>query len=216
MTSMKRFMRIRKITWILCFWALFFVLVIFMTSVENLSTHGILSNLRISLSTISLYFGALLIANRVYSIKGRIKRVPYFLNLLALLFMLAILGNVGDSLNNFFQNFLFIILSFLNSYFFAAAYSVAEVSMKIFDLGQEILGLKIPTGFIRSLILGLLYVGIIYPFVVLNIKRLKDMSFSGWFSLISLIPVVSVLFEIFLCLKGSGKFIGRVKSKNTK
>ena len=108
------------------------------------------------------------------------------------------------SSQSFSMTFLIVIASFTISYFFVSSLFVIGYVLKISNLSQEILGLEIP-GIIRFLILGFLLLGILYLFVVLNLKRLRDINLSGWFSLLTLIPGISLLFEIFLCLKGSAK-----------
>ena len=186
---------------ILGFWIAFFVLVAIIIPAKNLG---------ISLNYFAPAFGALLIVSRVHSIKGRIKRLPYFFGLLGLLFMLIVLGVIVKSSHNFFTEFLLVNFSFLISYFFVSSLYLAFVILKVSHFSQEILGLKLLGGFPLSF--GLLCLGICYPFVTLNIKRLRDINMSGWFSLITLIPGISVLFELFLCLKGSARS-GRVVKK---
>ena len=178
---MKQLVHIPKLIWKhISFWILFFVMVVLLTLVGKLSIY------------ITSSFGALLIAYRVHSIKGSIKRLPYFLSLLALSFIFVFFAGIFG-------------FSFVISYFFAATLFVTYISSKFFNLTQEILGLTVPAGFIRSVIISFFCLCIFYPFVVMNIKRLRDINLSGWFSLITLIPGISLLFEIFLCFKGTTK-----------
>ena len=191
---MKQSLRTWKPTRVLIFWVLFCLVVVFMKFAQNLDISG---------NYFAPLIGVLLIASRIHSTKERIKRLSYFLSLLALLFLLIVLRQIINS-QNFSMTFLIGIASFTISYFFVSSLFVIGYVLKIFNLSQEILGLEIP-GIIRTLILSFLLLGVLYPFVVLNLKRLRDINLSGWFSLLTLIPGISLLFEIFLCLKGSAK-----------
>ena len=193
---MRKQTHIHKLTRILGFWILFFALVVLTVSSEALG---------INKTYITMFFGILLIGNYVPYIKGEIKRRFYFFGLLALLFMLAILRKIFgiQPSPNFLMVFFNIIFYFTISYFFMSALYIMPITMKVLNLAQSTLGLEIQSNFIRTLILCLLFLGVFYPFVILNIKRLRDINLSGWFSLITFIPFISILFEIFLCFKGS-------------
>ena len=181
---MKQSLRTWKPTRGLVFWVLFCLVVVFMKSAQNLGISG---------NYFAPLIGVLLIASRIHLTKGRIKRLPYFLYLLTLVFMVVVLRQIINS-QNFSMTFLTGIVSFTISYFFVSSLVVIGYILKISNLSQEILGLEVP-GIIRFLILGFLLLGILYPFVVLNLKRLRDVNLSGWFSLLTLIPGISLLFE---------------------
>ena len=122
-------MRTRKLILILSFWLLFFVLVALMASPKILG---------ISRSYLAFSFGALLIGSRVHSIKGRIKRWPYFLSLLALLFMLVALHKIFGISSNFFELFFSAAFFFTTiSYFFVSSFFILPVAMKIYGLIQK-------------------------------------------------------------------------------
>lgn len=190
---MRKLLRTPKLR-ILGFWILFFVLLILMIASEALG---------IPKPYFAFAFGILLIGNCVHSIQGRIKRWPYFLSLFALLFMLVILRKIFGSSLSFFELFIQAILTFTGSYFLVSILFVIPVVFRIRDLVKNILDLESLPDFVGVLILGFFLLAVFYPFVVLNIKRLRDIKLSGWFSLITLILGISFLFEIFLCLKGS-------------
>lgn len=184
---------IRKLIRILGFWILFFALVVLTMSSKTLGINKFY---------IAMFFGVLLIGNYVPSIKGRIKRTTYFFGLLALLLILMVLSKTFG-----FQpspNFFIVFISlFVFSYFLMSVFYVMPIMMNVLDLVQNALGLEIQSHFFRAIVMCMFFLGIFYPFVILNIKRLRDINLSGWFSLITFIPFISFLFEIFLCLKGS-------------
>ena len=195
---MKRSMCTHKLTRILGFWILFFVLVGFMMLSKDYLGNKVLAFVGSS-------FGVLLIGTYVNS-KESIKRLPYFLSLLALLLTLAILPKIFISSSlSFLGVFFTVIFYFTMSYFLMSSIYIMPVITKGWSLLQSILGLEIQSEFISATIISLSFLGVFYPFVILKIKRLNDINLSGWFSLITFIPFISVLFEIFLCLKGSAK-----------
>lgn len=205
---MKQFVRTWKPAWNLLFWILFFTSLAFFMDI--LKTKGISR----------LYFapslGALLIANRVYLVKGSIKRLPYFLTLLSLFSILATLVHITSS-QNFPKSLSLVgLYSLMLSYFHVSALLATSVTPKIYNLLGETLNLKMPDGFTHLLIQQLLNLVIFYPFVALHIKRLRDIRLSYWLTLITLIPGINILFEFFLCFKGSAKRTKRVKRKVNK
>ena len=205
---MKQFVRIWKPAWNLLFWILFFAsLAFFMDILKNKDVSR-------------LYFipslGALLIANRVYLVKGSIKRLFYFLTLLSLFSILVTLIHTTNS-QNFPKSLSFIDLyPLMLSYFHVSAIFTASVTPQIYNLFVETLNLKISKAFTHLLIQHLLNLVIFYPFVALHIKRLRDANLSYWLTLITLIPGINILFEIFLCLKGPTKRTKQVKHKTNK
>lgn len=56
-------------------------------------------------------------------------------------------------------------------------------------------------------ILGILvlifYLAIIIPSIAVSIRRLHDLDKSGWWILLSLVPIVSLLLLYWFCLKGT-------------
>ena len=147
----------------------------------------------------------LLIVNRIYLVKGSVKRLPYLLSLLALFFILVGLRKISGSSESIFNLFLLTAFYFMISYFIISSIVMMTVALTILDLTKNILGLEISTHFIRTLILSFFILGILYPFIVLHIKRLRDARLSYWWTLLTLVPCVQTLFEIFLCFKGSAK-----------
>ena len=194
---MKQFVRSHKLVWNLGFWILFFVLVFF-----TLIKPEIVGIPKIYFGSL---VGVLLIVNRIYLVKGSIKRLPYFLSILALLLILIILCKISGSSLSFFELFFLSIISFMFSYFFLSSYFILPIAMKISDLVQSNLSLEISTGLIRTSIVSFLCLVIFYPFVVLHIKRLRDIRYSYWWTLFTVVPGIHILFEIFLFLKGSAK-----------
>ena len=76
---------------------------------------------------------------------------------------------------------------------------------------------KFQSDFIPYLTLSLLSLTLFYPFVALHIKRLRDIKLSYWWTLLTLVPIISILFEVFLCLKKSSKLnINKTKKAKTK
>ena len=179
------------------FWVLFFVLVFF-----TLVKPEIIGLSKIYFSS---FIGGLLIFNRIYLVEGRIKRIPYFLSLLAISFTMLILFNIMSSVS-FLSSFSVLCITLFMSSYFSVLLIIAKVAnVEFYKLIHELLGFKIPFDFVPILSLGLLSLAVFYPFVVLHVKRLRDIRLSYWWAFITLIPGVHILLEIFLCLKGSAK-----------
>ena len=204
---MKQFVRSYKLAWNFGFWVLFFVLVFF-----TLVKPEIIGVSKIYFSS---FIGGLLIVNRIYLVEGRIKRIPYFLSLLVLLFVLVLIICITSPID-FSKSLSTVVVSVpMSSYFFAPSPFVTLAATKIYILVWKTLNLKTSIPFISFSIIGLLYLVIFYPFVVLHVKRLRDIRLSYWWTLITLIPGVHILLEIFLCLKGSAKRKSRrIKQKS--
>ena len=199
---MKYYVRSLKFTWNFIFWILFLTVVFF-----SLTESEILGIPKTYFSSI---LAALLIFNRVYLVRGRIKRLPYFLNLAALFFILVSIKGI-TSMPHFSQSLSTVGLSVLKFSYFSASFPlVLSAATKVYTLIWQTLNLK-AMPFINFLIGVFFCLGIFYPFVTLHIKRLRDIKFSYWWTLVTLIPSVHILFEIFLCLKKSAK---RSKKKN--
>ena len=194
---MKQFVRSHKLTWNLGFWVLFFIMVFF-----NSAEPEIVGVSKIYFSSL---IGGLLIVNRIYLVEGRIKRFSYFLSLLVLLFVLVLIICITSPID-FSKSLSTVAISVpMSSYFFAPSPFLVLGGAKVYMLVWKALNLKTPIPFIGFLMMGLLYLVVFYPFVVLHVKRLRDIRLSYWWTLITLIPGVHVLLEIFLCLKGSAK-----------
>ncbi|MDE0118639.1 MAG: DUF805 domain-containing protein [Bdellovibrionales bacterium] len=202
---MKYYVRSLKITWNFIFWVLFILVVVF-TLIDS-KTLGISKYF-------SFILGALLIVNRVYLVKGRIKRWPYFLNILALFFILIALYKFIYDSKNFSEICVFMAAFFSISYFFVASFVMLAMTIKIHSLVQDNLTLEVPLILVRSLIMSFLCLAAFYPFVTLHIKRLRDINLSYWWTLATLIPGINILFEIFLFTKKSVK--RKKKNKNKK
>jgi uncharacterized membrane protein YhaH (DUF805 family) len=54
-----------------------------------------------------------------------------------------------------------------------------------------------------GIVLIVFYLGSIIPMLAVSIRRLHDLDKSGWFILLSLIPIVSLLLLYWFCLKGT-------------
>ena len=216
---MKYYVRSLKFTWNFIFWILFLTVAFF-----SLTESKILDISKVYFSSI---LGALLIFNRVYLVKGRIKRLPYFLNLAALFFILILIQSITNiphfsqflstldlstlKLSYFSQSLSTVGLSVIKSSYFSTSYPLVLLTAKeVYTLIWQTLNLK-PMPFFDFLIGMLFCLGIFYLFVTLHIKRLRDVKFSYWWTLLTLIPGINVLFTIFLCLKKSAK---RSKKKN--
>ena len=194
---MKQFVRSHKLAWNFGFWLLFFVLVFFTLAKPEI--------LGVSEVHFGSFIGGLLIVNRIYLVQGRIKRLPYFLSLLVLFFVLLLIIYITSSVS-FFKSFYTAVISVpVSSYFFASYSFLVLGGLKIYALVWKALNLKTHTPFISFLTIGLLCLAVFYPFVVLHVKRLRDIRLSYWWAFITLIPGVHILLEIFLCLKGSAK-----------
>ena len=204
---MKQFVRSYKLAWNFGFWVLFFVLVFF-----TLAKPEIIGVPKIYFS---YFIGGLLIVNRIYLVEGRIKRIPYFLSLLVLLFVLVIIICITSSID-FSKSLSTVAISVpMSSYFFAPSPFLVLGGAKVYMLVWKALNLKTPIPFIGFLTIGLLHLAVFYPFVALHVKRLRDIRFSYWWTLMTLIPGVHVLLEIFLSLKGSAKRRSRrIKQKS--
>ncbi len=202
---MKYYVRSLKITWNFAFWVLF-VLVVFFTLIDS-------KTLGISKTYFSSILGALLIVNRVYLVRGRIKRWPYFLNILALFLILVALYKFIYDSKSFSEICLLISPFFSISYFFAAGYVMLPLTIKVHSLVQDNLNLEVSSFLVRSLSMSFLCLAAFYPFVTLHIKRLRDINRSYWWTLATLIPGINILFEIFLFMKKSTK---RKKKNNNK
>ena len=151
------------------------------------------------------FLGVPVIVSCVYSVRGRIKRSAYFFSLCGLLFLLSLLGSLFSA-SSFFSKFLTVIVSFTGSFLLASILMLMIFVIGITDFIRDILNLEsMPLIIIRSLIMIFLISSTYYLFIALKIKRLRDINLSGWFSLITLVPGINVLFEIFLCLKSSAK-----------
>ena len=206
---MKQFVRSRKMLWNLIFLVLFLALVFIKPSkiITILTFHY------------GLYIGILLIVNRIYLVKGSIKRLPYFLSLLILLSIPVILIKIISSATFLHTLLISSVLFFTASYFKLSFFCVTLVNIKFYKWIQESLSFKFQSDLIPFLTLGLLGLVIFYPFVVLHIKRLRDIKLSYWWTLLTLIPVINILFEIFLCLKGPPKQskdkINKIKSQKS-
>lgn len=192
---MKKFVRSHRLAWNFGFWLLFFVLVFF--TLAKPETVG-----KIYFSS---FIGGLLIINRIYLVEGRIKRLPYFLSLLVLLFVLVLIIYIMSPIDFSKSLSTFVVSMPVSSYFFAPSPFVTLAAAKIYILVWKTLSMKTHMPFIGFLTIGLLYLLIFYPFVVLHVKRLRDIRISYWWMLMTLVPGVHVLFEIFLCFKGSAK-----------
>ena len=201
---MTQFIRNHKWAKIFTFWTLFFGVVTLWHTIDPMFRSSPFKEewllwLFASLFVVSVLLGGLLVFTCMNSVKGRIKRVPYFFGLLLLWFVLQAVPNFLGVENS--ENFVF----FMQSYFFFGTFHSFGITVEIQSLTYDISGLELPT-FIKFLITGLVCLSVFYPFVVLTLKRLRDINLSSWFSLLTLIPVVSFLFEIFLCFKGSAKY----------
>ena len=194
---MKQFVRSRKWAWNICFWILFFLIVFFILTEPEI--------LGIPKTYFSFFLGMLLIINRVYLVKGRIKRLPYFLSLLALFAIPVTLLKILSSLKIFPEFFFLIAIIFSTSYFSGSGFIMLAIAVEINNLTKDILDLEAPFNIIYIFTPGVLCLAIFYPFVVLHIKRLRDIKFSSWWTLLTLIPVINILFEIFLCIKDPPK-----------
>ena len=56
---------------------------------------------------------------------------------------------------------------------------------------------------IGSIVIGVFYLGIILPSIALAVRRLHDLDKSGWFYLLSLVPIVSLILLVWFCTKGT-------------
>ena len=56
---------------------------------------------------------------------------------------------------------------------------------------------------IGGAILGIAYLAIIIPSIAIGVRRLHDMDKSGWFYLLALVPIVSLLLLVWFCMKGT-------------
>lgn len=60
------------------------------------------------------------------------------------------------------------------------------------------------TSGVGSMILGLFYLAILIPALAVQVRRFHDQDKSGWFVLLSFIPVVGALIVlVFMCLEGT-------------
>ena len=111
--------------------------------------------------------------------------------------------------------FLFIVTQiafFPFSYFYFSSFYILTI---VTDLSEDSIGVETPPDFIRTTIMCFLCLVAFYPFVVLYIKRLRDIKLSYWLTLLALIPGIDTLFTIFLCLKGSAKKISKQSRKSS-
>ncbi|MEO9971454.1 MAG: DUF805 domain-containing protein [Hyphomonadaceae bacterium] len=58
-------------------------------------------------------------------------------------------------------------------------------------------------GEIAIIILSILYIGAIIPSLSVGVRRLHDTDRSGWWYLISLIPLASLVLWVFFCMSGT-------------
>ncbi len=192
---MKQFVRSHKLLWNIAFWILFFIIV---ASIALLKSSDV--------SKYSMFLiGVLLILNRIYLAKGSIKRLPYFLSFLALLFILVGLRQIfssSESASDLFSSTAFVSMV---SYFLVSSIVIMSVALAVLDLTKNTLGVETPSDFIRIFTICFFFLVIFYPFVVIHIKRLRDARLSYWWTLLTLIPCVQTLFAAFLCFKGSAK-----------
>ena len=212
---MKYVVRSLKVTWNFIFLILFFTAAFFI--VTKAKIIGIQTTYSGFLPYFSSFLGILLIVNRVYLVKGRIKRWPYFLNLLTLFIILVILTTFSGISKNFLD-LSFLVATMLSiSYFFVSSLFIIPITIEIHNVIQKTHHLiqEVPTIVIRTFILSVLCFILFYPFVVLHIKRLRDIKLSYWWTLLTLIPGINILFEIFLCLKKSAKRSKKSKNKKT-
>jgi len=56
---------------------------------------------------------------------------------------------------------------------------------------------------IGSIVIGVFYFGIILPSIAIAVRRLHDLDKSGWFYLLSLVPIVSLILLVWFCTKGT-------------
>jgi len=56
---------------------------------------------------------------------------------------------------------------------------------------------------IGGLLIGVFYLGIIIPSIAIAIRRLHDLDKSGWFYLLALVPLVSLILLVWFCMKGT-------------
>ena len=56
---------------------------------------------------------------------------------------------------------------------------------------------------IGSLVLGIGYLAIIIPSIAIGVRRLHDLDKSGWFYLLALVPLVSLILLVWFCMKGT-------------
>lgn len=105
---MKQFVRSHKLLWNIAFWILFFAVVILMVLTFSVSDK-IIAEADLSkeefvdffIPVFSFLLAVLLIINRIYLVKGSVKRLPYFLSLLALF---VLVGTIGvDDISNLFS-----------------------------------------------------------------------------------------------------------------
>ena len=192
---MKYYVRSLKVIWNFIFLVLF-ILVVSFTLIDS-------KTLGISKTYFSSILAALLIFNRVYLVKGRIKRGPYFFNILALFFILVALYKFLYSSKSFSEICLYLADLFFISYFFAVGSIMLPLTTKIYSLIQD--KLEIYPNLVRSFIMAFLCLLAFYPFVTLHIKRLRDIRLPYWWALVTLIPGINILFEIFLFMKKSVK-----------
>jgi len=56
---------------------------------------------------------------------------------------------------------------------------------------------------IGSILIGIAVIAILIPSIAIAIRRLHDTDRSGWWYLLSLVPIVSLVLLIFYCQKGT-------------
>lgn len=56
---------------------------------------------------------------------------------------------------------------------------------------------------VGSLVLGIAYLAIIIPVIAIGVRRLHDLDKSGWFYLLALVPLVSLILLVWFCMKGT-------------
>jgi len=53
------------------------------------------------------------------------------------------------------------------------------------------------------IVLGLFYLAIIIPSISIGVRRLHDLDKSGWWYLLCLVPIVSLILLVWFCMKGT-------------
>ena len=192
----------RKVARIFVFWILFFVLVGLSVLLEALG----IKNKNFDVGG-SMFLGVLLTGYYIPPVKGGISRKSYFFGFLVLLLMLEIFRWIflPQESPSFFRNYLFAIFFSSISYFLYSIVTILVCTVNILVFVKNALGVETIPRFISTSFTYLSLLAGFYPFIFLNVRRLKDLNLSKWFSLIAFIPFIGIIFQIFLCLKGSKK-----------
>ena len=73
----------------------------------------------------------------------------------------------------------------------------------IVGFGAGLLGGLMGSESVAMAILIVFYLAIIIPSLAIGVRRLHDLDKSGWFYLLALIPLVSLILLVWFCMKGT-------------